>query len=105
MEGFNRRYLFGAIFCATLGLMFLEVFAVRVIAITLDDQVIYYVISLAMLGIGSAGRRASGLRGGHGVPVIWGGGGGSWSGGAGGGGGFSSGGGGDFGGGGASGDW
>jgi uncharacterized protein len=67
---------------------------------------------VGVLGIGSAGRRALGSRGGlggHGVPpIIWGGGGGggSWGGGGdGGGGGFSSGGGGDFGGGGASGDW
>lgn len=63
---------------------------------------------VGVLGIGSAARRGMGVRGGHGMPVIWGGGGGgsSWGGGGGGdGGGFSSGGGGDFGGGGASGDW
>jgi uncharacterized protein len=62
------------------------------------------IVLVGVVGIGSAGRRSTGLRGDHGVPVIWGGGGGgSWGGG--GDGGFSSGGGGDFGGGGASGDW
>lgn len=63
---------------------------------------------VGVLGIGSAARRGMGVRGGHGMPVIWGGGGGGGSWGGGGsdsGGGFSSGGGGDFGGGGASGDW
>lgn len=62
---------------------------------------------VGVMGIGAAGRRSLGGRGGHGgPPIIWGGGGGGWGGsGGGGGGGFSSGGGGDFGGGGASGDW
>jgi hypothetical protein len=50
-----RRLLFLSIFAATASLMFLEIFAVRVIAISLDEQVIYYVISIAMLGMGSAG--------------------------------------------------
>lgn len=64
------------------------------------------IVLVGIVGIGSAGRRSTGLRGDHGVPVIWGGGGGggNWGGG-GSDGGFSSGGGGDFGGGGASGDW
>lgn len=64
-------------------------------------------VLVGVLGIGSAARRGMGVRGGHGMPVIWGGGGGggSWGGGGDSGGGFSSGGGGDFGGGGASGDW
>ncbi|WP_083440564.1 TPM domain-containing protein [Aquincola tertiaricarbonis] len=65
-------------------------------------------VLVGLLGVGSAGRRAGGLRRGGraGIPpIIFGGGGfGGGSGGFGGGG-FSSGGGGDFGGGGASGDW
>ena len=64
------------------------------------------IVLVSVVGIGSAGRRSTGLRGDHGMPVIWGGGGGggSWGGGSSDDG-FSSGGGGDFGGGGASGDW
>lgn len=55
----RRAMTFWSIFASTVSLMFLEIFAVRVIAISLDEQVIYYVISLAMLGMGSAGAVAT----------------------------------------------
>lgn len=55
----RRLSMFSAIFASTVSLMFLEIFAVRVIAISLDEQVIYYVISIAMLGMGSAGAVAT----------------------------------------------
>lgn len=50
---------YSAIFFTTLGLLYLEVFSIRIIAIVLNDNVIYYVISLAMLGMGSAGAFAT----------------------------------------------
>jgi len=57
----NNRTLafYMAVFFTALGLLYLEVFSVRIIAIVLNDSVIYYVISLAMLGMGSAGAFAT----------------------------------------------
>ncbi len=58
----QRAWLFAGVFICTASLLFLEVFSVRIISVAVGDSTVYYVISIAMLGIGAAGALASVVR-------------------------------------------
>ncbi len=55
----HRAWLFAGVFICTASLLFLEVFSVRIISVAVGDSTVYYVISIAMLGIGAAGALIS----------------------------------------------